>query len=271
MGSARSGWRTGPARGTGGTRRTRGSRRPRRTPPERSGRGRRASRRPRAAGRTGASPRRPRHGVRPVRRRAAPGRRSPAAWRQQQFRQQQFQRRWGRGGRDRRSSRSPAPSPGSSSLRSGSLPSTLRAVRRWPATTGPEAIVDRRLVPVRRRLIVNVPFSFVRAVLLVDPAVGEVVGVDVPLAVADRPGAPVVGVAEMGRDVAPPAGPDVVAGPRESDGDAVRLRGGGEVDDGVGQVQCGFGQADELDGPGRGIGDDERRGDRPCRRPRWPG
>ena len=99
-----------------------------------------------------------------------------------------------------------------------------------------------------------------RTVLLVHPAALVVVGVLVALAVAEPSRSVVAAVSEPSRHRARGHTLHVLAGPAECDRDPVRLRRRGEVHDGLGQVEARLGQADELDGPRRGVGDDERQG-----------
>ena len=66
-----------------------------------------------------------------------------------------------------------------------------------------EPVGQHRLVPAVARLVVPVPGQLVGPVLLVDEGVGSIVGVDVPLAVADGGRTPVVGIAQVAGHVPP--------------------------------------------------------------------
>ena len=88
---------------------------------------------------------------------------------------------------------------------------------------------------------------------------GVVVGVPVALAVPEGRRPPVVGVAQVGRDLAPAARTSAWARPRAT---VTRFDLGARARwiDRLGQVELGLGEPDELDGPGRGVGHHEGQG-----------
>ena len=95
-------------------------------------------------------------------------------------------------------------------------------------------------------------------VLLFDPTRIGVVRILVALAVTERLRARIVRVAQVrGHGAGRQAAHRLQRGAEGGD-DAVRLRREREVDHGVREVDAGFGKADELDGPRRGVGDEQR-------------
>ena len=123
------------------------------------------------------------------------------------------------------------------------------------------ARADLLLEAVGRGLVVRAVPELVGEVLLRHPALGVVVRIVVARPVPELLRPLVVGVPEVDGHLDRRAVAHVLAGAaRCRAADAVRLRRGGQVDDGLGQVELRLGQADVLDGVGGGVGDDERLG-----------
>ena len=153
-----------------------------------------------------------------------------------------------RGGAERRDQQGDPPASSVHERSSRRRRSRLSPLRIRPAT-GASA-----LGITGRRLVVHPTLERVRTILLRDHPGGVVVGVDVALAVAERGGALVVGIAQVRRNLLVHAGAHVVLGPAERHHDGVGLGRPGQVDHRLGQVQGGLRQADVLDGPGSGLG-----------------
>ena len=97
-------------------------------------------------------------------------------------------------------------------------------------------------------------------VSLFDPSPRVVVRVVVALPVAESRCTLVVGVAQVRWYQAGAGRPGIGRSCGEGTVDPVRLGGGRQVDDRLGQVEAGLGQADELDGTRRCVGHDQRHG-----------
>ena len=84
--------------------------------------------------------------------------------------------------------------------------------------------------------------------------------VDVAVPVAQRRRPPVVGVAQVGGDLLAHPGAHVGLGPSQGHGHGVGLGRPGQVDDRLGQVERRLREPHVLDGPGGGLGHEERPG-----------
>ena len=110
------------------------------------------------------------------------------------------------------------------------------------------------------RLVVHPALERVRTILLETDPRGVVVRVDVALAVAEGGRPLVVGVAQVAGTSWLTAGAHVGLGPPQRHRHGVGLGRPGQVDHRFGQVERRLGQPDVLDGPGGGLGHEERLG-----------
>ena len=129
-----------------------------------------------------------------------------------------------------------------------------------PSTAGPDPPRASAFRTVGRRLVVHPTLERVRTILLGNHPGGVVMGVDVALAVPERGRTLVVGVPQVRRHLLADARAHVGLGPPERHHHGVRLGRPGQVDHRLGQVQRRLGEAHVLDGPGRGLGHQQRLG-----------
>src|SRR5205085_4340071 len=122
------------------------------------------------------------------------------------------------------------------------------------------AFGDLPLGAVLGGLVVRAALDFGGPVGLRHPGAWIVVRILVPLAVAEFSGRVVGGVTQVLGDLAGGPVAHIGLGPTKGEIGPVRLGSGGQIDDGVGQVQLGLGQTHELHGPGRGVGHDQGHG-----------
>src|SRR5581483_4725815 len=114
----------------------------------------------------------------------------------------------------------------------------------------------RGLLPLARRFVVPLPFEPNRAVLLLDHVSGVVVRVLVALAVPQLAERRMAGLLQVERHRV--GRRRVLLRPAEGRDHAVGLRGAGEVDGGLGEVQARFRETDVLDRLCGGDGHEQR-------------
>src|SRR5918995_743349 len=131
----------------------------------------------------------------------------------------------------------------------------LRHIAARPAAL--EQLADLGFVALRAGPVVHAGLDVVGPVLLGHPPRRRVVRVHVTLPVAELAGARVTGVPQVDGNRAGGAGAHVLDGGADPCDHGVGLGGEREVDDGLGEIEARLGHADELDGAGGGVGNEQ--------------